>query len=251
MEDYLRLLIDLHKNAKRQGPGGDAETKKIIDLAMLTPSAKLKIAEIGCGTGTSAILLAQQLNAQVTAVDFSPDFIDILKANAEKEGLAKKIDTLVASMDNLPFGDKEFDVIWSEGAVYNIGFEKGVNYWKRFLKPDGLIILSEITWLTNERPSEIQKYWDTEYPEINTASAKISILENAGYSPVTYFFLPEHCWLDNYYQPIQNRLTKFLERNGNSEQAQAIVDGEKQEITLYEKYKEYYSYGVYIAKKIS
>ncbi len=250
MEDYLRLLIALHKSAKRQGPGGDAETRKIIDLAMLAPSATLKIADIGCGTGSSTISLAHQLNAQMTAVDFLPDFIDVLKANAENEGLAKKVDTLVCSMDNLPFSNEEYDVIWSEGAVYNIGFEKGVNYWRRFLKPGGLLIVSEITWLTNERPSEIQKHWATEYSEINTASAKISIIEKGGYSPVAYFFLPEHCWLDNYYLPMQNRFTEFLERNANSEKAQAIVDDEKKEIALYEKYKKYYSYGVYIARKL-
>ncbi len=250
MKDYLRLLIDLHKSAKRQGPGGDAETRKIVDLAMLAPSATLKIADIGCGTGSSTISLAHQLNAQMTAVDFLPDFIDVLKANAENKGLTKKVDTFVCSMDNLPFSDEEYDVIWSEGAVYNIGFEKGVNYWKRFLKPGGLLIVSEITWLTNERPSEIQKYWATEYSEINTASAKISIIEKSGYSPVAYFFLPEHCWIDNYYRPMQNRFTEFLERNANSEKAQAIVDDEKKEIALYQKYKKYYSYGVYIARKL-
>jgi len=250
MDNYLRLLIDLHKSAKRQGPGGNAETKKMVGLAMLAPSATLRIADIGCGTGASTLSLAHQLNAQMTAVDFLPDFIDVLKVNAENEGLAKKIDTFVCSMDDLPFSNEEFDVIWSEGAIYNIGFEKGINYWKRFLKPGGMLIVSEITWLTNERPAEIQKYWEAEYPEIDTASAKISILEKSGYSPVAYFILPEHCWLDNYYRPIQNRITEFLKRNANSEEAQAIVDGEKKEIALYEKYKEYYSYGVYIAKKL-
>ncbi len=112
------------------------------------------------------------------------------------------------------------------------------------------MIVSEITWLTHERPSEIQKHWATEYSEINTASTKISIIEKGGYSPVAYFFLPEHCWLDNYYRPMQNRFAEFLERNVNSEKAQATVDAEKKEIALYEKYKKYYSYGVYIARKL-
>jgi predicted O-methyltransferase YrrM len=94
MEDY-QLLIDLHKRAKRQGPGGDAETRKAIDLAMLDPSAPFKIADIGCGTGSSAMLLARALNAQITAVDFLPDFVEVLKANTESEGLTKKIDPLV------------------------------------------------------------------------------------------------------------------------------------------------------------
>ena len=249
MEDY-QLLIDLHKRAKRQGPGGDAETRKAIDLAMLDPSAPFKIADIGCGTGSSAMLLARSLNAQITAVDFLPDFVEVLKANTESEGLTKKIDPLVCSMDNLQFDNEEYDVIWSEGAIYNMGFENGINDWKRFLKPGGLLVVSEITWTTNDRPFEIQKYWEAEYPEISTASSKISILENSGYSPIAYFVLPECCWLANYYWPLQNSFAEFLARNANNENAQAIVEAEKKEIALYEKFKKYYSYGVYIARKL-
>lgn len=249
MDDY-QLLIDLHKRAKRQGPGGDAETIKAIDLAMLDPSTPLKIADIGCGTGSSSMLLARLLNAQVTAVDFLPDFLEVLEANAKEQGLTNKIFPHTCSMDNLQFNDEEYDVIWSEGAIYNIGFENGVKSWKRFLKPGGALIVSEITWTTETRPPEIQKHWEQEYPEIDTASSKIGILENNGFSPVAYFVLPESCWLDNYYRPMQNSFTEFLERNEDSEEAQAIVAAEKDEISLYEKYKSYYSYGVYIARNL-
>lgn len=218
---------------------------------MLDPSALLKIADIGCGTGASTMQLARSLNAEITAIDFLPEFIEVLKCNAKNEGLSKKINPLVCSMENLPFDDEEYDVIWSEGAIYNIGFEKGIGDWKRFLKPGGLLVVSEITWITDDRPSEIQKHWETEYSEIDTASSKINILEKNGYSPVAYFFLPEHCWLENYYRPIQNSFAKFIDRNANNESAQAIVEAEKKEISIYENFKKYYSYGIYIARKLS
>ena len=248
MEDY-HLLIDLHQRANRQGPGGDTETKKAVDLAMINPSAPLRIADIGCGTGSSALLLAGLLNARITAVDFLPDFLEVLEVKADNLNLTEKISTLACAMDDLPFADEEYDIIWSEGAIYNIGFEKGIKDWNRFLKKGGLLVVSEITWLTAARPSELQEYWANEYPEIDTASSKIGILEEIGYSPVAYFVLPEHCWLDNYYRPMQDSFEAFLERNGNSVKAQAIVNAEKNEIALYEKYKAYYSYGVYIARK--
>ena len=247
--DELQLLIDLHKRANRQGPGGDSETLKAMELAMLSPSEPLKIADIGCGTGASTMLLARELNAQVTAVDFLHEFIDVLKTRAESEGLINKINPIVASMDELPFDDEEYDVIWSEGAIYNMGFKKGVGDWRRYLKPGGFLVVSEITWTTSERPIELQNYWESEYPEIGTASSKISVLEKSGYSPAAYFILPDHCWIDNYYRPIQNSFPEFLSRNANSEEAQAIVEAEKKEISLYEEYKNYFSYGVYIAKK--
>jgi len=219
-------------------------------LAMIDPTMPLKIADIGSGTGTSAMLLARLLNAQITAVDFLPDFLDVLEANFKNKGLTERLSTLNCSMDDLPFNDEEYDLIWSEGAIYNIGFEKGVRDWNRFLKTGGLLIVSEITWLTDSRPSELQKYWENEYPEIDTASSKIAVLEKNGYSPIGYFVLPEHCWLDNYYRPMQSSFAEFLNRNDNSEEAQAIVNAEKNEIALYEKYKAYYGYGVYIARKI-
>lgn len=249
MEDY-QLLIDLHKSANRQGPGGDLETEKALDLSMIDRSKPLKIADIGCGTGASTLLLARLLKAQITAVDFLQDFLQILEARAENSGLSEKITPLCCSMDNLPFEDAEYDVIWSEGAIYNIGFERGVKDWNRYLKAGGLLVVSEITWITASRPLELQKYWDSEYPEIDLASSKMSVLEKNGYSPIGYFVLPEHCWLDNYYQPMQDSFKAFLNRNGNSEEARAIVEAENQEIELYKKYRTYYSYGVYVARKL-
>jgi ubiquinone/menaquinone biosynthesis C-methylase UbiE len=249
VDDY-RLLIDLHKQGQRQGPGGDAETEQALNLAMVDRAAPLKVADVGCGTGASALLLARLLNAQITAVDFLQDFLDVLKERAESLGVAGRISTLACSMENLPFADEELDVIWSEGAIYNIGFEKGVSDWRRYLKAGGLLVASEITWITDSRPPELQNHWEGEYPEIDVASAKIKILETHGYSPVAYFVLPEHCWLDHYYRPMQARFQDFLNWNGNSEEARAIVAAEQREIELYERFKDHFSYGMYIAKRV-
>ncbi len=217
---------------------------------MIDRSRPLKIADIGCGTGASTLVIAQELNASITAVDFLPEFLDELQSRAHLHGVTNKITTLACSMDSLPFSDEEFDVIWSEGAVYNIGFETGISLWNRLLKPGGMIILSEMTWLSANRPPDLQAHWEKEYPEIDTASSKIGLLERHGYTPEAYFILPKHCWLENYYRPMQSRFGEFLQRNEQSEQAKAIVDAEKNEIALYEKYNAYYSYGVYIAKKL-
>ena len=250
MDDY-KLLIDLHRQGHRQGPGGDAETELALNLAMIDRNAKLKIADIGCGTGASTLLLAQLLrNSHITAVDFLPVFLDVLNKEAESAGVADRISTLTRSMDDLPFADEELDIIWSEGAIYNIGFERGVKDWRRFLKTNGILVASEITWITDSRPAEIQTHWDSEYPEMNVASEKIRVLEKYGYSPIGYFVLSEHCWLEQYYRPMQSRFDEFLSRNGNSEEARAIVAAERNEIDLYERNKAHVSYGVYIGKKL-
>jgi len=250
-DDYLNLLIDLHKRQKRQGPGGEAETSRAMALANLQKSVPLRIADIGCGTGASALQLARSLNAEITAVDFLPQFIEVLKANVEAEGLSEKIKPLICSMEQLPFAEEEYDVLWSEGAIYNMGFEKGVNEWSRFLKPGGILVVSEITWLTTQRPPELQQYWEAQYPEIATASQKIKTLEESGYSPKGYFVLQENCWLENYYIPLQDSFSDFSLRQKNDKRAVSIVEAEKEEIALYRKYKSYFSYGVYVAQKVS
>ena len=245
----LDLLIDLHIDAERQGPGSDDVTRRAIALAGLRVSSGLAIADIGCGTGASTLVLAEDLDARVIAVDFLPAFLERLDHEAQRRGVADRVATLSASMDELAFEPESFDVIWSEGAIYNMGFAAGVRQWRAFLKPGGVLAVSEITWLTDQRPAELEAHWAEEYPEIATASAKIGILESAGYSPIGYFPLPASCWLDHYYQPMQERFASFLERHGNSAGARAIVDAERHEIDLYERFSSFVSYGFYIATR--
>lgn len=248
--DSLQLLIDLHIDGKRQGPGGDAETRLAVTLSGLKGRRNLRIADIGCGTGASTLVLAKELDARITAVDFLPEFLAVLEGAAAKAGVADRITTLAQSMDALPFGQGEMDAIWSEGAIYNMGFEAGIAAWRRFLKPGGILAVSELTWLTHDRPAELQAHWDAEYPEVDTAAAKLALLERHGYSPVGYFALPEYCWLDNYYGPIQLRLGGFLESHNHSDAAKAIAAAEEVEIALYEQYRAFVSYGYYVARKV-
>lgn len=250
MDDY-GLLINLHRSGWRQGPGCDDATELALNLAMVDRAQSLNIADIGCGTGASTLLLASLLpKAQIVAVDFLQEFLNVLEERAECRGFSDRISTLACSMDQLPFGDGVFDVIWSEGAIYNMGFEKGLAAWRRHLKVGGRLVVSEITWLTDSRPQELQSYWQREYSEIDVASAKFQLLEKHGYSPLGYFVLPERCWLDNYYRPLQARFDAFLQRHANSESARAIVASERHEIDLYERCKDYVGYGMYVAMKL-
>ena len=245
----IELIIDLHKNSERQGPGSENDTLKALDFLHLPTDKNLKVADIGCGSGGQTISLAKNLNGQITAVDLFPEFLNELQEKSQKLGLTEKILTIEKSMDDLPFKKNEFDIIWSEGAIYNIGFENGINQWKDYLKVDGYLAVSEITWITQSRPNEIEKFWESEYPEIDTASNKIKQLENNGYTLVGYFYLNQDSWIENYYKPMQGRFDTFLNRNGNSELARKVVEDNQAEIDLYRKFKDYFSYGFYVAKK--
>jgi SAM-dependent methyltransferase len=247
--DDLALLADLHADGARQGPGGEEETRLALRLAGLEGVPDLRVADIGCGTGASTLVLARALDAWIVAVDLVPAFLAQLEEAAAQAGLGERIETLAAPMEVLPVVAEALDAIWSEGAIYCMGFAAGVAAWRPFLKPGGVLAVSELTWLTATRPAELQAHWDAEYPEVATASAKMAVLERAGFTPIGYFPLPEGCWLDGYYRPLRARFPAFLARHGHSDAAKAVVAAEEAEIALYERHREHVSYGFYIARK--
>ncbi len=246
----FELLIDLHRYNQRQGPGGVGETEKAIGLTGLENEENLNMADIGCGSGGQTLTLAKKLDGHITAVDLFPEFLEELKVRSGKEGLDHRISTLTASMDDLPFGEEEFDLIWSEGAIYLMGFEKGITKWIQHLKPGGILAVSDISWITEKRPDALEKFWAEECPEIDTVDAKLKVLETQGYAPLGHFILPEDCWIENYYRPLQESHDTFLERQGHSNEARELVKLDTHEYEMYLQYKEHYSYGFYVAKKL-
>jgi ubiquinone/menaquinone biosynthesis C-methylase UbiE len=247
--DELQLLVDLHSSTPRQGPGSEKETLRALELTKLANERDLRILDIGCGSGSQTITLAENTHSRIDALDLFPEFLEELQYRAAEKGL-DSITTHVANMEELPFPESTFDLIWSEGAIYNIGFKRGIREWKKFLKPGGYIAVSEITWITPTRQKKIHDFWKSEYPEIDLASAKIRTMEEEGFSPVGYFFLDQSSWLENYYQPLVKRFEDFLLKHNHSEEAQNVIKANQDEIALYQEYKDYYSYGFYIGKKV-
>lgn len=246
--DLLELIIEFHKDNERQGPGSDETTLKALSYIPLL-NEKTKILDIGCGTGSQTITLAKNTATQITAVDMLPQFLETLIRKAKENNLLDRITAKEMLMGNLTFDKNSFDVIWSEGAIYNIGFEKGLSLWRNYLKDNGYIAVSEISWLTDTRPEEIEKYWVNAYPEIDTIENKLSVIEKCGYTSVAHFALDDRCWTDNYYQPILERSEAFLKKYNYADEVKEFVEAGKIEADMYNRFKDYYSYVFYIAKK--
>ncbi|MGB3226202.1 MAG: class I SAM-dependent methyltransferase, partial [Desulforhopalus sp.] len=236
-------------NLERQGPGSPEETLKALSfVGALTNESK--IADIGCGTGGQTMVLAKHTPGDITGIDLFADFITLFNSNSRKLNLQHRVEGIVGSMDNLPFQNEDLDLIWSEGAIYNIGFERGINEWHRFLKPGGFIAVSEASWFTEERPAEIDKFWKDAYPEIDIISNKVKQMQQAGYIPIATFVLPEECWTDNFYIPQISAQEKFLRKYSDNKTAEKLIENQRHEAELYENYKEFYGYVFYIGKKI-
>ncbi|NWJ49528.1 MAG: class I SAM-dependent methyltransferase [Bacteroidetes bacterium] len=244
----LKIICDFFRQLDRQGPGSESETLKALGFIKGLP-INAKIADIGCGTGGQTITLAKNISGKITAVDLFPGMIEYLNNRVKHCGFENRVSGLIASMDSLPFSKNEFDLIWAEGSIYHIGFERGLSEWRKFLKQNGFIAVTEVTWLTNNRPNKIENYWNENYPEINTVSHKIKQMEQAGYIPLATFVLPESCWIDNFYKPMADHLKDFIKQQNYSKSAQQFVIRQKEEIAYYEQYKKYFGYVFYIGQK--
>ncbi|NDV78236.1 class I SAM-dependent methyltransferase [Dysgonomonas sp. 511] len=243
------LIADFFKHLNRQGPGSLQVTKQALSYIDNLSQVK-NMADIGCGTGTQTLTLATNTNAHITAIDLIPEMIEVMDTRIVDAGMSDRITTIVGSMDNLPFEESLLDLMWAEGSIYGIGYERGMNEWHKYLKTGGYIAVSEATWFTNERPAEIEEFWNENYPEIDTAPVKIRQMQDAGYTPVAYFKLPEYTWIDCFFKEMPPVAKDFLTRNGNNETAKIFIEMVEHEESLYMKYKEYYGYGFYIGKKI-
>lgn len=244
------LMVDLHREGERQGPGGKEQTTLALKLSGIDPDSNIEVADIGCGTGASTLVLADELqSARITAVDLFPEFLKVLADDAREAACSDRVIPTEGSMESLPFEDESLDLVWSEGAIYNMGFSRGVKAWHRFLRPGGVLSVSEITWLRPDPPADIKQFWESEYPEIATASEKIAVLERTGYDMLGYFVLPPTCWIDNYYRPTEARIHDFLQRHAGQPEADELVEMERQEAAMYERCQSIYSYGFYVARK--
>lgn len=244
----FNLICEYYSNVERQGPGSPEITVKALSfIDDLTEQSR--IADIGCGTGGQTMVLAQHAKGSITGIDLFPKFINLLNTNAAKANFQDKVRGIVGNMDDLPFQEEELDLIWSEGAIYNIGFERGLNEWRKFLKEGGYIAVSEVSWFTDEQPQEIVDFWKNGYPEIDSIPNKVAQMQRAGYIPIATFILPDNCWTEHFYAPQVEVQKTFLKKYAGNKTAENFIAFERYEEGLYEKYKAYYGYVFYIGKK--
>lgn len=245
----FNLICEYYSNVKRQGPGSPEVTIKALSF-IENLNSQSHIADLGCGTGTQTLTLAEHISGQITGLDLFSPFIDIFNLNARKLDLQDRVKGIVGSMDNLPFKKEKLDLIWSEGAIYNIGFQYGLQKWRQYLKKGGYVAVSEVSWFTDERPAEINDFWMDAYPEIDTIPNKVAQMQESGYIPVATFVLPENCWTEYFYAPQIEAQVDFLKKHADNKTAIDFIANQRHETQLYNKYKKFYGYVFYIGKKI-
>lgn len=208
-----------------------------------------RILDVGCGPGMQTVELAKLSDGQIVAFDFHKPFLEQLEESIKKEGANHRIKIVNGDMRNLKFEDDSFDVIWSEGAIFIIGFEKGLREWRRLLTPKGYVVVSELSWLKDGAPQEAKDYMKQMYPVIKTIEGNIEIIQNSRYRLVDSFVLPSISWWGNYFTPIETKLPSLKTRFKDDQEALKVIAYEETEIEMFRKYSDYYGYVFYIMQK--
>jgi ubiquinone/menaquinone biosynthesis C-methylase UbiE len=243
-----QYFFEVHSNLPREGPGDNKSTRRAYRMLTGLPE-KPRLLDVGCGPGMQTIELAKISNAHITAMDYHQPFLDDLAKNAQAEGVSGKIRFVQGDMNCLGFEDSSFDVLWCEGAIFIIGFEKGLHDWRRFLVEKGYLAVSELCWLDPNPPKEAKDYMAELYPPAKTVKENLQLIKNAGYTVVGYFVLPESSWWENYYLPIAAKLPMLKAKYQGNREALEVIASEETEIEMFRKYSKYYGYVFYVMQK--
>ncbi len=244
----MEILYEIFKDQPRQGPGDNESTRKAFKLLSDLPKNP-RILDFGCGSGTQTLQLAKLTDGKIIALDIFQGFLDRLKEKAEKEGVSEKIETVRGQMESMNFEERSFDVIWSEGAIFIVGFEQGLREWRRFLKNRGYIVVSEVVWLKSNPPEELRNFWMSEYPEIKTIRQDLKIIQDLGYELIGHFIIPTRAW-ELFYEPLEKRIKSLREEHENDQEAEAkkVLDATKKEIEIFRKFSDYYGYCFFVIR---
>ncbi len=238
---------ELHNNIIKERPGRLDYVDKAFQI--LPKLDKPTILDIGCGAGEPTIELAKLSNGMVTGIDIDQKALDKFELKVKEQGLTDRIKIINQSMFNMAFPKESFDIIWSEGSIFVIGFEKGLSEWRRFIKPNGFLVVNDMCWLEPEPPKEIREHWEKLYPGITTVEKNLEMIPVGGYSVFDYFPFPVEAWGEFYFDPLEERIESLRDKFKGDARALEILEKEFREIELYRKYKKWYGSAYFIMKK--
>ena len=250
MEDerFIELLVELHEGQPRLGPGNDESTLKALARCEHLP-AQPEILDVGCGTGAQTLALATGSDGHITAVDLIPSFLARLDRNVVRLGLEERIEIRQADMNKLPFSEASFDLVWSEGAIYIMGFDNGLSEWRPLVKPGGYLVVSEVSWFRPDPPQEVLDFWQENYPAIRTVDENLAAARDRGWLPVENFHLPKEGWVQEYYRQLEKRLSDFRQAKADDPDAQGVADLTELEMSIFSRYSDFYGYEFYILRR--
>ena len=245
----MEYFYELFESLPRGGPGATELTRRAFHL-MPDPPGQPYILDIGCGPGVQTVELAKISDGKIVALDNHQAFLDKLMVTAREEGVAESIVPKNMSMLEMDFDEKTFDIIWSEGALYFMGFQNGLRQCRKLLKDDGYMAVTEAVYLVPDPPDPVTRFFEDEYPDIQDVQGNIEMIRDEEFHLISNFTLPESAWLDSYYLPMEKQISILKNKYRDNETALGVLEMCSNEIDFYNKYSEYYGYEFFVMQKI-
>ena len=244
----MRAFFQLHDGLAREAPGDDAATREALCRLRL-PWSPHSVLDLGCGPGRATLVLARERLCPIVSVDLHAPFLDRLARDAAAAGLDRLVTPRCADFGALAVAPRSVDLIWSEGAIYHLGFAAGLRIWSPLLSTRGRLAITELTWRVppDERPAEIAEYWRAAYPAMTSVEDNLTAARAAKYKVVDHFPLPRRAW-SNYYDPLIAR-ADALAPTADPELA-AVISEARLEADMYRRYGHTYDYVFYLLRAL-
>lgn len=214
---------------------------------MLPKLDKPRILDIGCGSGGPTLELARLSQGEIIGIDIHQPSLDRLSRKIEQAGFSDRVKAVNCSMFNMDFADESFDIIWAEGSTFIIGFERALKEWRRFLKPEGFVVVHEMTWSRPDPPQEVYNYWKgLAASGIRTVPEYLEHIPACGYDVIGHLALPEDAMWIEYYGPLERRIKELRAEYIDDPKALVILDKEQHEIDISTKYHEWYGSAFFV-----
>jgi ubiquinone/menaquinone biosynthesis C-methylase UbiE len=195
---------------------------------LLPNSDRPRILDVGCGSGVPTLELARLSGGEVVGLDVDQSLLDELNGKIDGKGLSNRVTTRKCSMFEMDFPDESFDIIWAEGSISVIGFERGLKEWRRLLKPDGFLVV---------------------HAETRQILGKLMKIPSHGYRLLNQLSLPEDAHWTEYYKPLEIRIEELRTKYGNSPGALKILEKHQNEIDMVKRNPREFSSAFYIMQK--
>ncbi len=240
-DDPIALLFG---GMEKLGPGSDADTLHVLRLL---PECDVRVVvDAGCGTGRQTMVLARELDALIHAVDAHEPFLNDLARRAGEAGVGARVQIHCMDMTDIPRVFSDVDLLWSEGAAYNIGFADALAAWASVVTAHGVVVVSELSWLVDRPPDEAVEFFRSCYPAMQSVAQNVAVAKAAGYEVLATHTVPPSAWTDGYYDVLAPRARALLD---HADAAVRDVAGETvREIAVFARSEGSYGYVFYVLR---
>jgi SAM-dependent methyltransferase len=236
------LFVDMDKLS----PGDDSLSLYV--LRSLPEHRFEVVVDAGCGAGRQTFVLADELKTPIHAVDSYQPFLDRLRQRAREKGLAHLVRTHCMDMKHIPSVFPKIDLLWAEGAAYNVGFPNALATWAKAIRPDGFAVVSELCWLREDKiPDAVIEFFRSGYPEMQSVEQNIQTAEEADYKLFNTYTLPKETWVKDYYDILEPRAKSLL--NHSDVAVRDLAVGTLKEIETFRISEDSYGYVFYVLQR--